>query len=103
MIQQSNSTELIALGIPTIMDRAVQAVNHLAIDPVVEVRSDPNSFGFRKGRTNHDAIAYIRSWLDKTYSPNFIMLIDLAKCFDKISHEYMLKHIKICDKHVLKQ
>lgn len=58
---KNNSTELRPLGIPTLIDRAVQAAYHLAIDPVVEVRSDPNSYGFRKGRSQHDAIAYIRS------------------------------------------
>jgi RNA-directed DNA polymerase len=61
MIPKTNSTELRPLGIPTLIDRAVQAVYHLAMDPVVETKSDPNSYGFRKGRSQHDAIAYIRS------------------------------------------
>ena len=100
MIPKNNSTELRPLGIPTIMDRAVQAVYHLAIDPVVEVRSDPNSYGFRKGRSQHDAIAYIRSWLDKSYSPEYILETDIAKCFDKISHDFLMKATPICHKHV---
>ena len=103
MIPKSNSTELRPLGIPTIMDRAVQAVYHLAIDPVVEVRSDPNSYGFRKGRSQHDAIAYIRSWMDKTHSPEYILVTDIAKCMDKISHDFLLANTPICHKHVLKE
>lgn len=103
MIPKTNSKELRPLGIPTIGDRAVQAVYQLAVDPVVETKSDTNSYGFRKGRSQHDAIAYIRSWLDKNYSPEYILETDIAKCFDKINHEYMLKNIKICDKNVLEQ
>jgi len=57
MIPKTNSSELRPLGIPTMIDRAVQAVYHLAIDPVVETRSDKFSFGFRKHRSQHDAIA----------------------------------------------
>lgn len=103
MIPKINSTELRPLGIPTMMDRAAQAVYHLAIDPVVEVRSDPNSYGFRKGRSQHDAIAYIRSWMDKSYSPEYILETDIAKCFDKINHEFLLKETPICHRHVLKE
>lgn len=103
MIPKPNSKELRPLGIPTLIDRATQAVYQLAVDPVVETKSDPNSYGFRKGRSQHDAIAYIRSWLDKNYSPEFILETDIAKCFDKISHEFILKNIKICDQNVLEQ
>lgn len=103
MIPKANSTELRPLGIPTLLDRAVQAVYHLAVDPVVETRSDRNSYGFRKGRSQHDAIAYLRSWLDKPYAPSFILETDIAKCFDKINHGFMMKHIPICDRHVLEQ
>jgi len=58
------------LGIPTLIDRAVQAVYHLAVDPVVEVMSDGNSFGFRKHRSTHDAITAIRSLMDKKHHPH---------------------------------
>lgn len=103
MIPKSNSTELRPLGIPTLMDRAVQAVYHLGVDPAVEAKSDPNSFGFRKGRSQHDAIAYIRSRLNKTVSPEWILETDIAKCFDKINHDFLLKKTPICHKQVLKE
>ncbi len=57
------------LGIPTMTDRALQALYHLGVDPVVEAKSDPNSYGFRKNRSAHDAIIAIRSLLDKKTSP----------------------------------
>jgi RNA-directed DNA polymerase len=91
------------LGIPTLIDRAVQAVYALALDPVVETNSDPNSFGFRKCRSTHDAITAIRSIMDKKTHPRWILEVDIAKCFDKISHEFLLKNTKIIHKHVLKQ
>lgn len=91
------------LGIPTIKDRIVQAVYHLAVDPAVETRSDKFSFGFRKKRSTHDAIAYFRNYMDKTISPRWVLEADITKCFDKINHEYLLKHTPICDKNVLKQ
>ena len=49
------------LGIPTMIDRAMQALYHLGVDPAVEAVSDPNSYGFRKCRSTHDAITAIRS------------------------------------------
>lgn len=103
MIPKPYSDEKRPLGIPTLIDRAVQAVYYLAVDPVVETTSDKYSFGFRKGRSPHDAIAYIRSWLDKNYSPEYILETDISKCFDKISHTHIMKTTPICDKQVLLQ
>ena len=91
------------LGIPTIIDRTVQALYHLAVDPVVETNSDPNSFGFRKGRSTHDAIAHFRNYMNKKVSPRWVLEADISKCFDKISHEFLLRHTIICHKEVLKQ
>jgi RNA-directed DNA polymerase len=98
-----NSKELKPFGIPTMIDRAVQAIYLLAVDPVVETSSDKYSFGFRKYRSEQDAIAYIRSLLDKPKSPQFILEVELSKCFDKISHEFLMKATPICHKHVLKE
>lgn len=103
MIPKNNSNEKRTLSIPTMKDRAIQALYYLAVDPVVETRSDNYSYGFRKGRSQHDAIAYIRSWLVKPYSPKLILETDISKCFDKISHNYLLKNIPICDKTILNQ
>lgn len=102
-IPKANSKELRPLGIPTMIDRAVQAVYHLGVDPAVEATSDPNSFGFRKFRSTHDAITAIRSLMDKKTHPQWILEADISKCFDKISHAFLLKYTPICHKKVLEQ
>jgi len=62
------TTELRPLGIPTMIDRSIQVVYAMALDPVVETHSDLHSYGFRKGRSPHDAISYLRHLLDKQVS-----------------------------------
>ncbi len=69
MIPKPNGGER-PLGIPTIEDRCVQALYNMAIDPIVETNSDKNSFGFRKERSTHDAVAYFRNYMDKKVSPS---------------------------------
>ena len=91
------------LGIPTMIDRAIQAVYHLAVDPVVETLSEPNSFGFRKRRSTHDAVTVLRGHLYKPYSPRWVLEADIAKCFDRISHEFLLRHTPIIYKRPLEQ
>lgn len=102
-IPKGNTGEMRPLGIPTILDRAVQALYQLGVDPVVEATSDPNSFGFRKNRSTHDAITAIRSLLDKKAHPHWILEVDIAKCFDKISHEFLMTHTPMIHKMVLEQ
>lgn len=102
-IPKPGSKEKRPLGIPTLIDRAVQALYHLGVDPVVETQSDPNSFGFRKYRSTQDAITAIRSLLDKNNHPRWILEADISKCFDKISHEFLMKHTPICHRIVLEQ
>lgn len=65
----NNPKEKRPLGIPTMIDRAMQTLYHFGVDPVVEAVSDPNSYGFRKCRSTHDAITAIRSLLDKENHP----------------------------------
>jgi RNA-directed DNA polymerase len=101
-IPKPNSTEKRPLGIPTAIDRAMQALYNFGVDPAVETVSDPNSYGFRKNRSTHDAITAIRSLLDKETHPRWILEADISKCFDKISHEFLMKHTPICHKHVLR-
>lgn len=97
----NNPKEKRPLGIPTMIDRAMQALYHLGVDPAVETVSDPNSYGFRKHRSTHDAITALRSILDKDNHPRWILEADISKCFDKISHEFLMRHTPICHKHVL--
>jgi RNA-directed DNA polymerase len=79
------------LGIPTMKDRAMQALHLLALEPIAETTADPNSYGFRPKRSTADAIPTVlqlrcaggvrRSGCWKATSKG---------CFDNISHEWML-------------
>jgi RNA-directed DNA polymerase len=84
-------------------DRAVQALYHQALDPVVEEMSDRNSFGFRKYRSAQDALTRIRTLMDKPTSPRILLDADIRKCFDKINHQYLLDNTPIYNKHVLEE
>lgn len=92
-----------SLGIPTLKDRAIQAVYHMAVDPIVEQQSDPNSFGFRKERSTQDAIIHFRNYMDKDRSPRWVLEADITKCFDRISHDFLMANTIICHRSVLKE
>lgn len=102
-IPKPNTTDKRPLGIPTMIDRAIQAIYQFGIDPIVETRSDPNSFGFRKNRSTHDAVTAIRSILDKETHPRWILEVDIKKCFERIDHEFLMKHTPICHKAMLEK
>jgi RNA-directed DNA polymerase len=103
LISRTNTNGLKAIGIPTLIDRAVQYVYHLAIDPLVEIQSDRFNFGNRKNRSAKDSVAYLRVLLDKHFSPKFILEIEISKFFNKISHEFIMNNTPICHKNVLKE
>lgn len=90
------------LGIPTMKDRAMQALYLLALDPVAESTADPNSYGFRKDRSTADAIAQCFITLGKRQSPQWILEGDIKACFDQISHDWMLAHVPM-DKAILRK
>lgn len=90
------------LGIPTMYDRAMQALYALALDPVSEVTADKRSFGFRKGRCAQDACEYIFANLARDVSPEWVLEGDIKGCFDNISHDWLIANIPM-DKSVLKQ
>ncbi|NEO61433.1 MAG: group II intron reverse transcriptase/maturase [Moorea sp. SIO4G2] len=79
------------LGIPTIYDRALQALVKQAIEPEWEARFEPNSYGFRQGRSCHDAIEAIYISINK--KPKWVLDADIAKCFDKINHDALLRKL----------
>jgi RNA-directed DNA polymerase len=90
------------LGIPTMRDRAMQALYLLALDPVSETLADRNSYGFRKGRSTHDAIEQCFTVLAKGKSPRWVLEGDIKGCFDNISHEWMVANIPM-DKAILRK
>lgn len=79
------------LSIPTIKDRALQALINLALEPEWEAVFEPNSYGFRKGRTCHDALHTI--WKAIAQKQKWVLDGDIAKCFDRINHQYLLEKL----------
>jgi RNA-directed DNA polymerase len=91
-IPKPGKTEERPLGIPTIHDRAQQALAKLALEPEWEARFEPNSYGFRPGRSAHDAIkAIFKSVCRKA---KYVLDTDIAKCFDKIDHTALLAKLQ---------
>jgi RNA-directed DNA polymerase len=89
------------LSIPTMRDRAMQALYALAVVPVAETIGDPNSYGFRDGRCCADAIVQCFICLANRHSARWIFEADIQACFDRIDHEWMLNNILI-DKKILR-
>jgi len=90
------------LGIPTMRDRAMQAIHLLTLDPVSESLADYNSYGFRKHRSCADAMARCFSILAKKDAPVWILEGDIKGCFDHISHKWLLENIPM-NKTILKK
>jgi RNA-directed DNA polymerase len=81
------------LGIPTMLDRAMQALYLLALEPVSESTSDPNSYGFRRNRSTHDAMAQLFISLSRKDSSRWVLEADIKGCFDHINHDWLLRHV----------
>ena len=81
------------LGIPTMTDRPMQTLYKFALEPISEICADPNSYGFRVGRSTHDAIEQCFTILAKKKSPVWILEGDIKGCFDHISHEWLTENI----------
>jgi RNA-directed DNA polymerase len=79
------------LSIPAMRDRACQALVKLVLEPEWEAKFEPNSYGFRSGRSSHDAIEAIFNGI--RYKAKWVLDADISKCFDKINHEYLLNKI----------
>jgi len=100
-IPKSNGSKR-PLGIPTMKDRAMQALYLLALDPIAEVQADPNSYGLRKERSTADAIGQCHTVLSNRAGAEWILEGDIKACFDKINHEWLLAHIPM-DKSILRK
>ena len=92
-IPKPGKSEKRPLGIPTIQDRAKQALAKLALEPEWEAKFEPNSYGFRPGRCSHDAIEAIFLNL-RTKTDKLVYDADIRKCFDKIDHDALIVKLK---------
>ncbi len=82
-IEKQGTNEKRALGIPTMRERAMQTLVKLALEPEWEAKFEPNSYGFRPGRSTHDAIEAIFNHI--RLKPKFVYDTDVEKCFDNIN------------------
>lgn len=90
------------LSIPTLADRAMQALYLQALEPVAEMQVDRNAYGFRPHRSTADAIAQCFNLLSRKHSPQWILEGDIRACFDRISHSWLIEHIPM-DKVILRK
>ncbi|CAM4441351.1 MAG: hypothetical protein LEGION0398_MBIBDBAK_01428 [Legionellaceae bacterium] len=92
-IPKKSGSILRPLSIPTMKDRAMQALYLLSIEPLVEEWADPNAYGFRLKRSTHDAIEQCFKSLGKTNTAQWILEGDIKACFDRIDHNYLIRNI----------
>lgn len=90
------------LGIPTMKDRAMQALHLLALDPVLETVSDPNSYGFRKNRSTADAMSQIFLQTCRKASAQWVLDADIEGFFDNINHDWLIGNVRM-DKTILRK
>ncbi len=91
-IPKPGTAERRPLGIPTMDNRARHALVKLALEPEWEAKFEPNSYGFRPGRSTHDAIGAI--FLSIKHTPKYVLDTDIEKCFDRIDHTYLLAKLQ---------
>jgi RNA-directed DNA polymerase len=92
-LPKPGKTEKRPLGIPTLFDRAVQALFLYALEPVVETSADNRSFGFRKARSVHDAAEYIRLMCASKFGKRDVLEVDIRKFFDTINQQWLIDNI----------
>ena len=90
------------LGIPTVRDRVVQATLKLLLEPIFDPHFSPNSYGFRPGRSQHQAVAAAQRIVNS--GKPYVVDIDLSKFFDRIHHDRLIVRMgeKVTDKRILR-
>jgi RNA-directed DNA polymerase len=89
------SGKLRPLGIPTMRDRAMQALYVLTLAPIAETFADPNSYGFRQSRSCADALKQCFNCLSGRHDAQWILEADIASCFDNLAHQWILENIPV--------
>ena len=90
------------LGIPTMRDRAMQALYLLALEPVAETTGDLNSYGFRRNRSTADAMSQLFQCLRRSESSPWVLEADIKGCFDHISHNWLETNVRM-DREILRK
>src|SRR6202521_5239910 len=79
------------LGVPTVADRVAQTVVAMYLEPLVEPRFHPDSYGYRPGRSAHDALATCRQ---RCWEYDWIIDLDVQKFFDEVPWDLVLRAVK---------
>ena len=79
------------LGIPTVADRVAQTVVSMTLEPQLEPIFHQDSYGFRPGKSAHDALAVVK---ERCWRYDWVVDIDIRRCFDTIDHELLNRALK---------
>lgn len=101
-IKKFGKKEKRPLGIPCMIDRAMQALYLMSLEPVSECIADRNSYGFRKYKSAKDAGEKIFKVLCRHYSAKWLLEGDIKGCFDNINHQWLIANIPM-DKKILRK
>ena len=90
------------LGIPTVLDRLIQQAIAQVLTPMFEAEFSPHSYGFRPGRSAHQAVKQAQEYIREGY--DWVVDIDLEKFFDRVNHDMLMARVGrvVKDKRVLK-
>ena len=90
------------LGIPTVLDRLIQQALHQVLSPVFDPGFSERSYGFRPGRSAHDAVTQARA--DASEGRRWVVDLDLEKFFDRVNHDVLMSRVarKVTDKRILR-
>ena len=90
------------LGIPTVVDRLIQQALHQVLSPIFEPEFSKSSYGFRPGRSAHQAVEQAREYVAE--GRRWVADLDLEKFFDRVNHDVLMSRLarKISDKRVLR-
>ena len=91
------------LGIPTVVDRVIQQAMAPVLGPLFDPEFSASSFGFRPGRSAHQAVKPIQGYLKAGY--RVAVEVDLAKFFDRVNHDALMARVarKVRDKALLRK
>src|SRR3989304_20179 len=89
------------LGIPAVVDRLIQQMLLQVLEPLYDPAFSPNSYGFRPGKSAHQALTQAKSHVEAGYG--WVVDLDLEKFFDRVNHDLLMGRLakRIGDKRVL--
>lgn len=101
-IPKPNGKGMRQLGIPTVLDRLIQQALHQVLQPLFEPHFSGSSYGFRPGRSAHDAVLKARAYMGE--DRRWVVDMDLEKFFDRVNHDVLMSRVarRVKDKRVLR-